>query len=158
MKMKLEEMMERVEYLPAERTNFTRNEYINRFINTKGEHYIKFIDTVNEYSDGCCYTGYLWDCLLNPTIITFDEISNYRTQLKNVMVFWDIHSKERIWVDDYWKFGKASILRLDYGDFLDNLQYFPEDVYIFDDSMEWTLVLTHEDNEGIRVCAKAGKI
>lgn len=156
--MMLDELKEKIEYLPIDMALTIRNKYINKFINTKSDHYKKFISTVNEYSDGICYTGYLWDCLINPSIIRFDEVSTYRRLLKQVMIFWDIHSKEKIWVDDYWKFGKDSILQLDYGDLLDNLEYYPEDVYIFDNSMKWTLVLTHEDNNGIRICAKIGNI
>lgn len=158
MKMIFEEFEHKIEYLPMDMVFTLRNKYIDRFIDTDSDHYKKFISTVSEYSDGMCYTGYLWDCLINPIVINLDEVISYREKLKQVLIFWDIHSKEKIWVDDYWKFGKDSVLQLDYGDILDNLEYFPEDIYIFDESMEWTLVLTHEDNNGVRVCAKVGNI
>lgn len=158
MKTALDKLKQKIEYFPVDRAIAVRNKYIDKFIDTSSEHYKKYIATVNEYSDGICYTGYLWDCIINPVIIRFDEIIAYKDLLKQVLIFWDIHSKEKIWIDDYWKFGKDSILKLNYSDILNNLDYFPEDVYIFDDSMEWTLALTHEENNGIRICAKVGNI
>jgi hypothetical protein len=91
-------------------------------------------------------------------VITYEGIIGYRKMLKDVLVFWDIHSEEKIWIQNYWKFGKESMLRLAYVDLIDNSGYFPEDIYIFDESLKWSLVWTHEDNEGIRICVKVGDI
>lgn len=41
---------------------------------------------------------------------------------------------------------------------LNNLDYLPEDIYIFDHSFEWTIVLTHEEIENKRWCLKSGNI
>ncbi len=135
-----------------------RNRYIERFINTKGDHYKKYIIEVKQYSDGICYTGYLWDCLINPTIIKFEDIKNNYNYLGNVLIFWDIHTKEKIWIEDYWKFGKDSVIEVAFNELIDNLNYLPEDIYICDGRLNWTIVLTHEDNNGIRICLKAGNI
>ena len=158
MKMKLEDVQRIIECLPKESEVALRNNYINKFVDVTKDHYKKYIMTAKEYSDGVCYTGYLWECLINSTLIKFDEVVAYREKLNEVLIFWDIHSKEKIWIDDYWKFGKDTMLRLDYSDFLDNLEFFPEDVYIFDESLMWSLVLTHEDIDGIRICEKIGNI
>jgi len=148
-----------VEYLPKESEAILRNKYIEKFVDTSHEHYIENISTVKEFSDGICYVGYLWDCIINYTVIKFDEVVKYKEKLSKVLIFWDIHSEERILIKDYWKFGKDSMLRIDFGDFLDNIEYFPEDVYIFDESLEWSLVLTHEENDpGNRICVKMGDI
>ena len=91
-------------------------------------------------------------------IIKLEDVMAYKERLNKVLVFWDIHSSDKIWIKDYWKFGKDSMIKLKYSNFLDNLEYFPEDVYIYDESLKWTIVLTHEDNDGVRICAKAGDL
>ena len=160
MKMKFDDLQQIVKYLPKESAFVLRCKYIEKFIDTSKDHYDKYIRTVKKFSDGICYEGYLWDCIINPTVIGFDEVIACREKLNKILIFWDINSKDRIFIKDYWKFGKDSMLRLDFGDFLDNIEFFPEDVYIFDESLEWSLVLTHEyDSCGInRICAKMGDI
>ena len=158
MKMMLDDLQQTVEYLPKESEIAFRSKYIDKFINTSSDHYDKYIRTVKEYSDGICYRGYLWDCLINYTIIRFEEVILYKEKLNKIMIFWDINSKEYIFIKDYWKFGKDSMLRLDFSDFLDNIEYFPEDVYIFDESLAWSLVLTHEEEDFNRICVKMGAL
>lgn len=41
---------------------------------------------------------------------------------------------------------------------MSNLTYLPEDIYIFDKSFKWTIILTHEEVEGERYCFKVGDI
>lgn len=158
MQLVLDELKNNVEYLSKDYAYSLREKYIDKFINKNCKHYKDNISVVKECSDGLCYSGYLWDCLKNYISVTFDEINTYRNLLKQVLIFWDIHSKDKIWVEDYWKFGKESVLKINFDILMDNLEYFPEDIYIFDNSKEWTLILTHEDNNVIRVCAKVGNI
>ena len=63
-----------------------------------------------------------------------------------VVVFWDIHSKERIFVPDYWKFPKDAVLQLSGKLLAGNLGYLPEDLYICDNSFAWADILTHEED------------
>ncbi|MBP2658661.1 MAG: hypothetical protein H6Q69_1693 [Firmicutes bacterium] len=105
-----------------------------------------------------CYTGYLWECLIGAKCINFKEFDSYRSAIKEVLAFWDIHSKEKIWIPEYWKFGKDTVLKLTFEDLMDNLEYLPEDIYIFDETLQWTLILTHEDVDGERICEKSGNI
>ena len=118
----------------------------------------RYIEVVRQFSDGECYQGYLWDCLITPKVISIEEVVKFRAGLKNVFVFWDIHSKDRILIPDYWKFGKDNVLKLKFDELMDNQEYLPEDIYIFDESIKWTLVLTHEDDNGKRICVKSGDI
>jgi hypothetical protein len=147
---------EKVNIIHKEIADRLRKRYISAFINTEMEHYREYILTLKQCSDGLCYFGYLWDCLRNPIIIGEDDIfaflSNYSD---NIYILWDIHSKDKIWIENYWKFDKNAILELDPQLLLENLEYLPEDIYIFDSSFEWTYVLTHEEEKGVRVCAKA---
>lgn len=135
-----------------------RDDYINRFIDVNKEHYKKYVATFQEYSDGICYTGYLWDCLKEPKIVDFQSIKALSHKLNEVFVLWDIHTKERIFIKDYWKFGKDEVLYLNFSLLLDNLVYLPEDIYIFDKSLNWTFILTHEEINGKRWCIQSGNI
>ena len=59
---------------------------------------------------------------------------------------WDMHSCEKIWIPDYWKFPKTKILCTDA--WTESLKYkLPEDVYVFDDTFSWSVIFTHETNE-----------
>ena len=63
-----------------------------------------------------------------------------------MLIFWDNNSKDRIYIKDYWKFGKKTMVRVDYNLFLDHTHFFPEDVYLTDETLQWTIVFTHEDD------------
>lgn len=158
MKMNFDEFKTKVKIVSKGEAKEHRIEYIKRFINVDCEYYKKNIMTLEQFSDGMCYTGYLWDCFIDPQAINIDEVNKYRAVLNEVLVFWDIHSQDRIWVEGYWKFGKDNVLYLKFKELMDNLEYLPEDIYIFDKSLKWTLVLTHEDKNGERICAKSGNI
>lgn len=135
-----------------------RKEYIDKFINTKGEFYQEQIEIKYNFIDGCCYLGYLWDCLTSPSVIEEMYIELISEQINNVYVFWDIHSCERIFIENYWRFDKDDILKLSLKTLLEGQQYLPEDIYIFDDSLSWTLIKTHEYINESRYCLKCGDI
>ncbi|MFA9463427.1 MAG: DUF4275 family protein [Velocimicrobium sp.] len=135
-----------------------RNQFIQKFILTEKDYYKKNILSTQTFSDGICYTGYLWDCLNEVEVIDFNYINSMRNSLAKVYVLWDIHSKDRILIEDYWKFEKNDILLLDFCVLLDNLEYLPEDIYIFNESFNWTFVLTHEYFDNKRWCLKSGNI
>ena len=50
------------------------------------------------------------------------------------------------------------MLELSYKDLMQGEEFLPEDIYIFDCSFDWTIVLTHEDIDGQRYCLKCGDI
>ena len=82
-----------------------------------------------------------------------------RNFLKQVFVFWDNNSRDRIFIKDYWKFDKKDMIELDYNLLLDHLEFFPEDIYITNKELSWTIVFTHEDDLlGKRLIMQDGKI
>ena len=114
---------------------------------------------MHEFSDGLCYEGYLWDFLKSETYIGETQIEEYRNFLKQVFVFLDNNSRDRIFIKDYWKFGKKDMIELDYNLLLDHLEFFPEDIYITNKDLSWTIVFTHEDDLlGKRLIMQDGKI
>lgn len=129
-----------------------RCDYIRNFVNTASSYYKKNIERKEMFSDGRCYTGYLWDCLLNPSIISEYEADQLLQEKRRVFIMWDIHSCERILIPEYWKFPKSRVLYADawLESFKDDL---PEDLYLFDDTLSWSVIYTHEtDVEGNRYC------
>ena len=150
--MELNRVQQLMTVLPTTESDSLRTAYVGQFINTASQHYQRYIAKYESFSDGLCYTGYLWDCLRQKRQATEEEIRTFLAQKAHVFVMWDVHSQDRIRIRDYWKFPKRSVLSADAGDVLDSLRYLPEDLYIFDDSLDWTCVLTHEDVDGHRLC------
>ncbi len=156
--MNLDEFKEQLVIVPVNDAQYLRSEYIKSFVDVNRKYYKKYIETLSEYSDGLCYTGYLWDCLKDVMVIDLQYIELKSSVVDNVFVFWDIHTKERIFTKDYWRFGKERVLGLNFNTLLNNLEYLPEDIYIFDKSFKWTLVITHEFVDEKRWCLKSGNI
>lgn len=156
--MTLEEFKLKVTILDDSSQSELRSKYIAKFINTNHEWYHEYIEETKLCVDGECYTGYLWDFLKNPALISMDEIKGVGKSLGEVYVFWDIHSCERIHIPNYWKFGKNTALKLSFSDLLNGLRFLPEDIYICNKGLEWTLVLTHEDIDGVPYYLKSGNI
>lgn len=130
-----------------------RQKYIQTFIQTGLDYFSKYIQKTEQFKDGWCYTGYLWDCFDNFFLKSMDECEDFLSTKRNLYVFWDIHSSERILIPNYWKYPKDSILALDswnYDRYHDTL---PEDIYFFDDSLTWSIAYTHEETDnGDRFC------
>lgn len=156
MKLALDEFKKRIELLSQKEAATMRQQYIDKFIQTSNDFYLDNILKTKVCSDGICYDGYLWECLGDYTLIKKHDFYQNYNHLKEVFVFWDIHSKDKIWAENYWLFGKDSMLLLEYNDFSENFYYLPEDLYIFDYSLQWSLILTHEDKDGENICFKCG--
>lgn len=138
--------------LDALQSDELRYKYIRSFVNSTSNYYIEKIERKTRFSDGLCYIGYLWDCLINPQIISENEATQVLKERKKIYIMWDIHSCERILIPHYWKYPKSRILCTD--KWLDNLRAdLPEDVYLFDDTFGWSVIYTHEtDVKGNRYC------
>ena len=61
-----------------------RKLFIQTFVNTASDYYINRINKLIEFSDGLCYTGYLWDCLKNPCVVSEDNINDILKNKKNI--------------------------------------------------------------------------
>ena len=144
--MELENFKTHMQILNQYQADEYRKRYINKYINTNSKFYIDRIETLTQFSDGLCCTGYLWESLKSPMFIHEEQIETYRSKLKQVLIFWDNNSKDRIYIKDYWKFGKKTMVRVAYNLFLDHAHFFPEDVYLTDETLQWTIVFTHEDD------------
>ena len=138
--------------LGQSKSDILRNEYISAFVNCDSPHYRKFIEQKRMFTDGMCYVGYLWDCLLNMDVISEYRAKMMLTEKRDVFIMWDIHSCERIFIPDYCKYPKTSVLYT--GEWSDSLMSdLPEDLYLFDETFMWSVIFTHETNDkGRRYC------
>ena len=132
--------------LDSTKSDTLRCEYIKNFINTSSLYYKENIERKIFFSDGLCYTGYLWDRLLKPTVISECKANQFLQGKRRMFIMWDIHSCERILIPNYWKFPKTKIISTDAG--IESFKHdLPEDVYIFDDTFSWSVIYTHETDE-----------
>lgn len=122
-----------------------RKKYIKTFIDIESEYYINRINTLSNYIDGMCYTGYLWDCYINKFILSEMKCYEYLKGIDVFYVFWDIHSKERILISDYWKFPKKSVIQTSLEEFEKICNNLPKDIYVFDKEFSWSIAFTHEE-------------
>ena len=138
--------------LNLEKSNYFRSKYIESFVDTSSLYYIDRIKHTKKFSDGRCYTGYLWDCLVNADIIDEDKAEAILREKQNICVMWDIHSCDRIFIPNYWKYPKTSVLFLNKWSECQKKDL-PEDIYIFDHTFSWSVILTHEiDLNNERYC------
>lgn len=128
------------------KANVLRRRYIKTFVKFKSSYYIENIKKRKRFKDGLCYEGYLWDVLINPNIVSEQEADDVLKNKTNIYIMWDIHSCEKIYVLNYWKYPKNSILNLEKWEDLLKKEL-PEDIYIYDDTFKWTIVYTHEIDE-----------
>lgn len=124
-----------------------RKKYIESFVDTKTEHYKKYIATLREYPDGMCHDGYLWDSLIEnyETIEkTMEHAIEYLKNKRNVLVMWDIYSKYRVYDNKIFssKYPKDTIVETDSSELCQFIEkewgdksatedkYLAEDIYI----------------------------
>lgn len=156
--MELKTFRTKVTLLNETERNRLREKYINTFIDQNHKRYQDQIVLRKRCIDGNCYDGYLWDYLKSREIIDTLYVQEAANRIADVYVFWDIHSCEKILVKDYWKFEKDAMLKLNFTLLLQGKEYLPEDIYIFNESFTWTIILTHEDLDGRPYYLKSGMV
>ena len=155
--------------VPPEKATALRKTFIQKFVNTTSDHYQKHISTLIQYTDGLYYDGYLWECLQGndkyQLECSMDVAADFLKDKKNVFVMWDLFSKERVNDNKYFSldYPKDTIISMQ-GDLLGqqvvtewhteqsawrkNCQpqnlWLPEDIYCFDECMDWYVIFTHE--------------
>jgi hypothetical protein len=142
------------EILPASDSALWRQSYLEAFVDTDCEHYQRYIAAPRQFSDGVHYEGYIWDCLRLPIRITYRHIRNELATHSDVLVMADDHSRDRIIGPPLWPFPAYSVARFPSSLLVEWLRSLPEDIYVFDSSVSWTLVLTHEHDDKRRYCLR----
>ena len=147
----LDDFRDRADVLLGDEAHRLRSDYVDAFVDTEHPYFHEYIA---EMRDGL-YFGYLWDILIGATLIPEDELGTLVPSNASVFAMWDLHGPDRIFIPDYWKFPVDAVLRLQYGTLMQGLHHLPEDLYIFDEDLRWTIVLTHEYLDGADRFVKA---
>jgi hypothetical protein len=142
--------------LSPEDSALWRQAYLDAFVDTTNEHYRRYIASTHQFSDGVHYTGYIWDCLRSPSRIPIQRFQHEVVTHPEVFVMADDHSRDRVPGASLWPFPPYSVARFEPQRLLESLDSLPEDIYVFDSSVSWTLVLTHEDDGRRRICCAVG--
>ncbi|WP_019537414.1 hypothetical protein [Paenibacillus ginsengihumi] len=115
---------------------FTESQALRKQIVTK------FIDTTHEYYPQYCYNYgcFLWDMLKKELydirlIANTDFIRRRYKDLQSVYLQWDFHMLH---------LGREYVFEVDFNTLLANLNRFPQDLYIFDNTTSWLIIQTHE--------------
>lgn len=133
-----------------------REAYLQAFVDTTNEHYRQYIATKQQFSDGIHYVGYVWDCLRQQSRITHERFCHEIVRHPEVYVFADDHSRDRVMGPPLWPYPPYSVIALPPNLLLQMRPALPEDIYVFDSSVSWTLVLTHEHDDEGRYCLGVG--
>lgn len=160
-----------------------RQLYIKEFIDT-----LKYDQSIKQFPDGLFYSDFLWTCLKGNYYNNDNKRYKYECSMEqafsflktkeNVFVMWDVFSYENKRFDQVNtnNLPKDSIIIIDAKELCsaikrdwevfeyssDNIEFL-FDIYIFDVSMNWSVILTHEsrdhiedtelkENESARVC------
>jgi hypothetical protein len=102
---------------------------------------------LRDFSDGQAYSGYLWDFLRDKEIISEATLWRRVAQVSKIIVLWDLHSIERVLSPRNHQFPRGTVIKTDAPTLYRGLPYLPEDIYIFDESLQWVGALTHEGLE-----------
>lgn len=122
-----------------------RELYAEAFLDTHGERYRQYAAIPS--------MGLMWDCL--PVSQGKKSVESEHTCLwqierrTEVYVIWDVyaygwgmwHPKPEAVPDFY---DTPSVIHMSAEEFLTRFKEFPDDIYVFDDSLAWTVILTHE--------------
>ena len=142
--------------LSPEDSTLWQQAYLEAFVNTTGDHYRRYIATPRQSSDGVHYGGYIWDCLRSCARITVERFRHEVVGHSEVLVLADDHSRDQVLRAPLWPYPPYSVARFQSQHLLASLEELPEDIYVFDSSLSWTLVLTHEDDGRRRLCYAVG--
>jgi hypothetical protein len=144
------------EVLSAAESALWRDAYLKAFVDMSCDYYKWYIARPRQFSDGVHHEGNLWDCLRGAQQITVQRFRSEVARHHEVFVIADDHSRDRVMGPPLWPYAPNSVARFKAPALLQSLGLLPEDIYVFDESVSWTLVLTHEHDHKRRFCLAIG--
>lgn len=146
------------EVVEQSRAKLLRERFIERFVNTECEYYGKYYLQADEY-----VRGFLWDCLKDfsdkKKRCTQDQAAKLLEKRGSVYFMWDFWCEGTVFADEYpnavIKANGAELGRLSVDEWNAELEaekhdcyiehpQLPSDIYVFDESLSWYVVFTHE--------------
>ena len=152
--MDVTEFKKRCSVLERSQADALRSCFIEKFVDTKSTHYKETIECPREFKDGLLYTGYLWDCARKFDLISIGEFKSEVQNIDQIFVMWDLHSCERILIENYWIYEKCDVLTLTGKTLIAGMGFLPEDIYVFDVGFRHVFALTHEYKGDERIILK----
>ncbi len=139
-----------------------RNDFVERFTDRSLPFYQKVL-RLRQYYDGMCYAGYMWEVLKKPyAVVDRDTALSLLDGKGCVYVMWDKRTMQKVAQAFQYRVPKDMIIQTDGKGLSEQLRsdlaglrgkasFLPEDLYIFDGSLEWYIIFTHEPDENNRM-------
>ena len=126
------------EIVPSVKANLLRETFIKKFVDTSSGHYRKHIETLRQDADDLFYDGIflMWD-LLSKERLSHKRFSLEYPKDTVISVPGDFLSQK---VVEEWNREQAAWA----ADCMCEGLWLPEDIYCFDETMEWYVIFTHE--------------
>lgn len=122
-------------HLPKKESNSLRDAYIRTFFDTDSVDYRKYHFELY-WKQG---VGYLWGFLKQPfTSVHLEDVKQFVQQKEQVLFFWD--SSSRVGTE----ISRKYIYKMQTEILLNQYDRFTDDLYIFDETLTWTAVISHE--------------
>ncbi|GAA4857212.1 hypothetical protein GCM10023310_40410 [Paenibacillus vulneris] len=130
------ELLFTLDRVPKGQKDIIKNQYIEKFFSTNGEYYENYVNVGDGYYLWCCFKqqGQIYTFSVEEFGIEMD-----RTAAKDVFLFWDHHI-----LPDLMDLGRKELFTCSRQFLIDNVKAFPRDFYVFDNTLEWTIIMTHE--------------
>lgn len=142
--------------LLGEEAGEIRTRFVSDYVDVDSQYFEDRIATLKRFSDGEFYSGYLWDVIPNYTRISGEQAASLARSLGSSYSLWDLHSADKIWLPDYWKFPRDAVLKGPAIEIFHARPILPADLYIIREDFAICLVLTHEEEpHGVPIILEA---
>jgi len=141
-----------------------REKFIQNFIDTTTNYYCKYL-TAKNYYDGFYYLGHLWETIPNSNTraIYPDEAYKLLSDKDKVFVMWDMRTMTNMGKAYHYKVPRDMMIEMNGNELseviktdktlpVEQRSFLPEDIYIFDKSLYWYIIFTHEFTENGDLC------
>ena len=133
-----------IRILSKESEAFFRQSYQHAFLDIKSPLYADRIVKLIEIDGESYQTSYMRYILRNAKLISLSESIEILTNHTKVLVIWDVNAVDYKYHDNYWKFGTWTIIEVTPEYLLSIDSDLPEDYYVFDCELSWSIVFTHD--------------
>ncbi len=145
-----------------------RADFIDKFTDKTLPFYQKAL-RMRRFYDGMCYMGYIWEVLKQPyDRVTREAALGLLEERAEVYVLWDVRTMKNVAQAFHYRVPKDMVIRVEGRCLAEQLRadlaspslpasFLPEDIYVFDDSLDWYIAFTHEaDERGVPMCMVSG--
>ncbi|WP_163853447.1 hypothetical protein [Paenibacillus elgii] len=129
-------LLNQLQRVPKHKKDILKNQFINKLINTDTGYYHNYVNVRDGYYLWCCFKqqGNIFTFSINGLKSILDGIDT-----KNVLLFWDYYISQ-----DVMDLGRNELFHCSKQFLVNNLSAFPQDFYVFDETLKWVVVITHE--------------